>query len=69
MNPYFKIIVLVWFLGWGLLFLAAPVRAYRFLSWGRTPSSKQLKVEKWLGIMTLGFGVVFVIELIFRIVR
>jgi hypothetical protein len=68
-NPYFKIIVLVWFFGWGLLFLLAPLPAYRFLSLGRTPSSKQLKYEKWLGIMVLAFGVVFVIELVFGLVR
>jgi hypothetical protein len=70
LNPYFKIVVLVWFFGWGLLFfLVAPVRAYRVLSLGRSLSDKQIKYEKWLGIMALVFGVVFVIELLVGVVR
>ncbi|HEY2819715.1 MAG TPA: hypothetical protein VGJ06_01635 [Candidatus Acidoferrum sp.] len=69
LNPYFKIVVLVWFFGWGLSFLLAPVPVYRFLSWGRTPTGKQLKIEKWLGILALAFGLVFVIELVLGLVR
>ena len=69
LNPIYKVIALVWFFGWGLLFLVAPVPVYRFLSWGRTPSSQQIKYEKLLGIMALAFGLVFVIELVFGVVR
>jgi hypothetical protein len=61
--------MLVWFFGWGLLFLLAPVPIYRFLSWGRTPSDKQIRYEKWLGSLALVFGIVFVIELAFGVVR
>jgi hypothetical protein len=69
LNPYFKIVALLWFFGWGLLFLLAPVRVYRVLSLGRPPSEKQIKYEKWLGIVALIFGVVFVIELFFGVAR
>jgi len=69
LNPYFKIVVSAWFFGWGLLFLMAPVPVYRFLSLGRTPSDKQMKYEERLGIMAVALGLVFFVELIFRVVR
>lgn len=69
LDPIYKIVVLVWFFGWGLLFLMAPVPVFRLFTWGRTPIDKQLRREKWLGRMAIAFGLLFVIELAFRIVK
>jgi len=63
-----KILILVWFLGWGFLILRFPVQCFRLLSWGRRPTLKQLKREKFVGYMALAFGVLFLLELAFRII-
>lgn len=65
----FHILILVWFFGWGLLLLKFPTQCYRFLSWGRKPTAKQLKVAKFVGYMGLGFGCLFFIEIVFGIVH
>jgi hypothetical protein len=64
-----KILILVWFLGWGFLILQFPVQCFRLLSWGRYPTPKQLRREKFVGYMALGFGILFLLELAFGIIR
>jgi hypothetical protein len=64
-----KILTLVWFFGWGFLILRFPVQCFRFLSWGRIPTPKQLSREKIVGYMGIGFGTLFLVELAFRVIR
>ncbi len=64
-----KLLVLIWLFGWGFLILRFPVQCFRLLSWGRIPTSKQLKREKFVGYMGVGFGTLFLIELALRIIR
>jgi len=65
----FKIVVLVWFFGWGFAILRFPVQCFRWLSWGRNPTPKQMKRERVVGFVALGFGVLLLLELAFGIVR
>jgi hypothetical protein len=64
-----KVVILVWFFGWGFLLLKFPLEAYRILSFGRTPNPHLLKREKALGYMALTFGCLFVIEIILGMIR
>jgi hypothetical protein len=63
-----KILILVWFFGWGFLMLRFPVQCFRLLSCGHIPTPKQLKREKIVGYMGVGFGTLFLVELVFRII-
>jgi hypothetical protein len=53
----------------GFLILQFPVQCFRLLSWGRYPTPKQLRREKFVGYMALGFGILFLLELAFGIIR
>jgi hypothetical protein len=65
----FQVLVLVWMLGWGFLLLKFPTQCYRFLSWGRNPTAGQLKTAKIVGYMGLGFGLLYLVEIVFGIVH
>ena len=54
----FKIALLVWFLGWGLLCLLAPSWCFRLLSRGRNPNPNELRRVKIVGYMGLVFSVI-----------
>jgi hypothetical protein len=59
----FNIVGLVWLLGWGFSALRFPEQSYRLLSWGRTPTPRQLKRVRVVGYIGLGFGSLFLVEL------
>lgn len=68
-SQHFEILILIWFLGWGFVILRFPVQCYRILSLGRYPTPVQLKREKFVGYMALAFGAVFIVELVFGMIR
>ena len=59
----FRMIVLVWFFGWGFFLLRFPIRCYRLLALGRTPTPVQLKRVRIVGYMGLIFGSIYLLEL------
>jgi hypothetical protein len=65
----FKILILVWFFGWGFLLAMFPVQGYRLLSWGRIPTPKELKAGKIVGFMAFAYGFLFLLELAFSATR
>jgi hypothetical protein len=65
----FKAVILIWFLGWGFVLTRFPVQGYRVLARGRTPTDGQLKITKFVGYIGLVFGGIFLIEIIFGVVR
>jgi hypothetical protein len=65
----FKIVILAWLLIWGFLLLTFPVQCHRLLSWGRSPTPRQLKSGRIVGYIALAFGCLFVLELAFAIIR
>jgi hypothetical protein len=69
MREAFHILTLVWFLGWGFLLVKFPAHGYRLLTWGRTPTARQLKTATIIGYIGLGFGFLYLFEIIFGMVR
>jgi len=59
------IISLIWFFGWGFFLVKFPVQSYRVLSWGRTPTPRNLKIAKIVGYMGLFFGCLLSLEMAF----
>jgi len=43
--------------------LKFPIKTFRFLSFGRTPDAKQLKIQKVVGYMAVAFGVLLLLEI------
>jgi hypothetical protein len=65
----FKAVILIWLLGWGFVLTRFPLQGYRFLARGHTPTDGQLKITKFVGYIGLVFGGIFLIEIIFGVVR
>ena len=59
----------VWLLGLGFLLLRFPLRTYRLLNWGKEPEPKDLKMVRVVGYLGLGFGFLFLVELVVRLLR
>jgi hypothetical protein len=65
----FKVVILIWFLGWGFMLTRFPVRGYRVLARGRTPTDRQLKLTKFVGYIGLVSGGIYLMEIILGVVR
>jgi len=60
---------MIWLLGWGFLLLRFPAQSFRLLNAGKTPTPKQLKLVRVLGYLGVGFGSLFLVELVVGLVR
>lgn len=68
-HKTFYAICLVWFFGWGVLLLRFPAQCYRAFSWGRQPTTGNLKIVKIVGYMGLAFGSLLLIEIAFGLIH
>ena len=61
--------LLFWFFGWAFFLLRFPVQSFRAISWGRTPTARNLRIAKIVGYMGLFFGCLLAVEMAFGLLR
>jgi hypothetical protein len=49
-------LILFWLYGWAVVFLICPARTFRLLVFGRTPTARNLRSMRMVGVMAAAFG-------------